>query len=65
MKKLSALLVLLLFIAFPVKAEKWVFTEFGLNYGTVTGPQSRMLEGYGCLTPRFLMQKREYPYLNG
>jgi len=54
MKKLSAVLVLLLFITFPVKAEKWVFTEFGLNYGTVTGPQSRMLEGYGVFdTPVF------------
>ncbi|MBN2753832.1 MAG: hypothetical protein JXR81_03085 [Candidatus Goldbacteria bacterium] len=54
MKKIIAVILLLTAVSFPVNAEKWVFTEFGLSYGTITSPQSRGIGSYGVFdTPVF------------
>lgn len=54
MKKILAAAVLLILLSVSVNAQKWVFTEFGLSYGTVTGPHSRAIGNYGVFdTPVF------------
>jgi len=54
MKKILAAVVLLILLSVPVSAEKWVFTEFGLSYGTIISPQSRAIGSYGVFdTPVF------------
>jgi len=54
MKKILAAVVLLMAVSMSASAEKWVFTEFGLSYGTITSPQSRAIGSYGVFdTPVF------------